>query len=112
MSVLGQLVGEVARAALPEVPLDKGVTKANTGVLLLDTLPLITMLPCCQVNGARGVRGRFGGPPQLSENAEVRPASPPPPPAAACPPCRRCTSTGGAGATPTSRSSSPDSCWP
>jgi hypothetical protein len=40
---------ELLWRAMPHVPLDKGVTSANTGNVLLDTLPLLTMLPCAQV---------------------------------------------------------------
>lgn len=45
---------ELLRALMPHVPLDRGVASAYTGHALLDTLPLLTMLPCAQVRTARG----------------------------------------------------------
>ena len=35
--------------AVPHVPLDRGVINVNTGIILLDCLPLITMVPCIPV---------------------------------------------------------------
>ena len=40
------MVGNIIAAALPEVPLSKGVISATTGILPLDSLPLLTMA-CC-----------------------------------------------------------------
>lgn len=48
----GSLWLEVVRASLPEVPLDKGVAQANTGSLLLDSLPLLTMAPAAKASAA------------------------------------------------------------
>lgn len=35
--------------AVPHLPLDKGVINVNTGIMLLDCLPIITMVPCLPV---------------------------------------------------------------
>ena len=42
---------------MPHVPLDRGVASAYTGNLLLDTLPLLTMLPCVQVREEKVLTG-------------------------------------------------------
>ncbi|PSC69896.1 serine threonine [Micractinium conductrix] len=50
---------ELAHASLPTVPLDKGVVQANTGVLLMDSLPLLTMWPMTRTLGLFWKRGRY-----------------------------------------------------
>lgn len=46
---MAELVSELLHAALPVVPLDKGVSSANTGNALLDLLPLLSVAPCALV---------------------------------------------------------------
>jgi hypothetical protein len=41
-------------------PLDKSVQHANTGLFLLDVLPLLTMLPCVPTLRLYWQRKRFG----------------------------------------------------
>lgn len=53
----GSLWLELVRASLPEVPLDKGVAQANTGSLLLDSLPLLTMAPAAKASVGSSSRG-------------------------------------------------------
>jgi hypothetical protein len=45
---------------LPAFPLDKSVRNANTGVLLLDCLPLLTMIPTIPTLRLYWRRKRFG----------------------------------------------------
>lgn len=70
---------ELAHASLPTVPLDKGVVQANTGVLLMDSLPLLTMWPMTRV---RRLESAAGGPPAVAASA---PTWPPVLPACASP---------------------------
>lgn len=72
----GSLWLELVRASLPEVPLDKGVAQANTGSLLLDSLPLLTMAPAAKASGLSAERAGLpstpdarGQPPLLSSSS-------------------------------------------
>jgi hypothetical protein len=46
--------------AVPHVPLDRGVINVKTGIILLDVLPLVTMLPCLPVLRLFWRRGCYG----------------------------------------------------
>ncbi|KAG7675003.1 hypothetical protein Ndes2526B_g07852 [Nannochloris sp. 'desiccata'] len=46
--------------AVPHVPLDRGVMDVKTGVMILDLLPLITMIPCLPVLRLFWSRRRYG----------------------------------------------------
>ena len=52
------LLAQLAYALLPSVPLDTSVANANTGHLLLDALPLVTMLPCLRTLALFSARRR------------------------------------------------------
>lgn len=54
---MSSLLLDLARGALPHVPLNKGVLQANTDTFL-DALPLLTMLPCLSVSCRRRHRRR------------------------------------------------------
>ena len=61
-SSMASLLLDLTRAALPHVPLNKGVLQANTDTFL-DALPLMTMLPCLSVSGAAPVEATAAGRP-------------------------------------------------
>jgi len=46
--------------AVPHVPLDRGVVDVKTGVMILDLLPLFTMIPCLPVLRLFWSRRRYG----------------------------------------------------
>lgn len=65
---------ELVRAGLPHIPLDKGVVQANTGSVLLDSLPLLTMAPMAKASEIAG--GGAGWAAQGCEGLQCRVALP------------------------------------
>jgi hypothetical protein len=54
------LLPELLLDAVPHVPLDRGVIDVKTGIMILDLLPLITMIPCLPVLRLFWNRRRYG----------------------------------------------------